>query len=496
MQVLFESRPEVRRVVGQLYAFQCRPQLHADPVLIADAPTDDGVGPSYANVIHDGGVYRMWYIGWPKAQMNDIDVAGVGYAESDDGIHWHKPNLKLVEFQGNRNNNYCDLGMVPPNVFIDPDAPASHRYRSVGCIDERFPNRNPAAIAPREGAYFTAHSADGLHWELDDPHYRWPWSDNVQAIYHPGRRCAIATMKQQVNRGGLIRRAWACATFRDGQWGEPVQTFVPDEADDAAAVHHGYISADYYAIGMLPAGDGIVGFVNQFRHLHPYRQDGPGNGLCGIWGHVGISLAYQTQEGAAWVHQHGRPDFLAPHQMKGSAGGFYASPNVLTVGDEQRIYVTATDTIHCGPQPQGGFSIALAHWPKWRIFGFRADPMGEMDINLGTITRPCELVLNYAAGQNLKPGALHIANASQLPDYRAASTGRIRVALYEHEPWYNLTPIAGRGVDDAVGMSGNSLGDTVRWTNGSIIHPVPGKRVFARLFIEQASVFAYELRPL
>ena len=32
-------------------------------------------------------------------------IASLGYAESDDGVHWVKPNLGLADFEGSRDNN-------------------------------------------------------------------------------------------------------------------------------------------------------------------------------------------------------------------------------------------------------------------------------------------------------------------------------------------------------------------------------------------------------
>ena len=48
----------------------------------------------YGSVLRDGDVYRMWYYG----------SFGVAYAESADGVVWHKPDLDLVEIDGTKTN--------------------------------------------------------------------------------------------------------------------------------------------------------------------------------------------------------------------------------------------------------------------------------------------------------------------------------------------------------------------------------------------------------
>ncbi len=71
---------------------------------------------NWFSVIQDAGVvdkeakYRMWYEcydvpGWPTS-----DDTSFCYAESRDGMHWTKPSLGLVEYQGSKSNNIS----VPP----------------------------------------------------------------------------------------------------------------------------------------------------------------------------------------------------------------------------------------------------------------------------------------------------------------------------------------------------------------------------------------------
>ena len=55
-------------------------------------------------VIHDGGVYRMFYRGWSEGGSGVLC-----YAESRDGVRWEKPNLRLVEVGGTRENNVVAL---------------------------------------------------------------------------------------------------------------------------------------------------------------------------------------------------------------------------------------------------------------------------------------------------------------------------------------------------------------------------------------------------
>jgi hypothetical protein len=134
-------------------------------VIVHDEPWE-GTGSGYHSIFKDGELYRMYY----KAWHIDVQPTGVKprsllfccYAESDDGIHWRKPELGLHELDGSKKNN---IVMAPgkagsaiadpghPAVFRDnnPDAPADARYKAV--IRSRKPHGLLAFKSP-----------DGLRW--------------------------------------------------------------------------------------------------------------------------------------------------------------------------------------------------------------------------------------------------------------------------------------------------------------------------------------------
>ena len=80
-------------------------------------------------------------------------VESLCYAESEDGIHWHKPDLGLCEFQGSKANNIVfssamadgfSVNIRGPAVFKDenPNAPLDARYKTF------FTSRNPLGMRP------------------------------------------------------------------------------------------------------------------------------------------------------------------------------------------------------------------------------------------------------------------------------------------------------------------------------------------------------------
>lgn len=403
MQLLFESRIEITRLDGKIRWVQNRPSISAEPVLHPDN-AGDGAGASiYGSVLRDNGMYRMWYQGWPR-DWDGTNSAIVCYAESDDGITWRKPQLKL-DARFAAPNNVTDLGLHAPAVFIDPDAPPTHRYRATGHAVAANVGANPNLAG---NGYRTAHSADGLHWQLDQPEPTWDGSDVITSVYHPGQRRAIVALKQNVRHAAIRRRAIWSTQLRDGQWDTQHAALIPDTLDDAHAQSRGLASGDYYGMAMQPAGDGTVGFIWQFRHSLPRTTTTAGDG-AGVFGVVDVSLAYQPDAKAAWQHAPGRIDFINNGDIPWRPGGcIYTAAAPVDVGDEHRLYLCATyphgyyitpewDVIEDIKQSiiaEGISRIGYAAWPKHRLFGYRGEPVGSFDLNLGRRDRPFKLLLN------------------------------------------------------------------------------------------------------
>jgi hypothetical protein len=140
--------------------------VRREVVLVHDEPWE-GSGSGYHSVFQDGGLYRMYYKAWhldvsPGKVRTDTHPLYCCYAESDDGIHWRKPKLGLVEFQGSKDNNivlasgtrgplHVDAGH--PAIFKDdnPAAPPEARYKAF------VRSEKPNGLLPFK-------SPDGIHW--------------------------------------------------------------------------------------------------------------------------------------------------------------------------------------------------------------------------------------------------------------------------------------------------------------------------------------------
>ncbi len=107
----------------------------------------EGNGSAYQSLFRDGDRFRLYYRGGHhpasrayRSKKNSWETLCV--AESTDGIHWTRPELGIVEFEGSKNNNLVlDEEMVSAiggspahtSVFRDsnPDCPDDERYKIV-----------------------------------------------------------------------------------------------------------------------------------------------------------------------------------------------------------------------------------------------------------------------------------------------------------------------------------------------------------------------------
>lgn len=136
-------------------------------VMVHDEPWE-GSGSGYHSVFFDGEIYRMYYKAWQHVASSDLSNVHplfCAYAESTDGIHWTKPNLRLHELNGSKNNNIVfvsgemngfNIDAGHPAVFKDenPDVPKDALYKAI--LISGNPKRGLVAFK----------SPDGIHWTL------------------------------------------------------------------------------------------------------------------------------------------------------------------------------------------------------------------------------------------------------------------------------------------------------------------------------------------
>ena len=148
-----------------------------NPLFGEDKPWEPRFDNVYANVIYDveEKLYKCWYNPFiidarvthtPLEKRhpdcgNYMDVKpseremGLCYACSADGIHWEKPELGLVELDGNKQNNILMRRVNGAGVFKDErESDPARRYKMFFCGEPQMT---------------VAFSADGLEWSQPLP---------------------------------------------------------------------------------------------------------------------------------------------------------------------------------------------------------------------------------------------------------------------------------------------------------------------------------------
>jgi len=193
------------------------------PLLVCERSYED-FALAYVNVIRDGSRWRLWYESSDRQLKTDADIY-LCYAESSDGIHWDRPDLGLVEHEGNRRNNILidrqTGGGHGHCVFIDPAAPASERYK---LVITRWDEKLGWII-------FGGVSSDGLAWTIrEEPLLRFN-SDTQTVCFRDGDtyRMYLRMWTQGLFSGKRLVGYTESKDF--GRFPDPVIILAPDDQD-------------------------------------------------------------------------------------------------------------------------------------------------------------------------------------------------------------------------------------------------------------------------
>lgn len=141
-----------------------------NPLLVEDRPWEVRFDNLYPNIVYDptDRLYKVWYNPFivdgavadtpdekksaTKYYWTPNREAAVCYAFSEDGIHWTKPELGLIEYNGSTRNNIVKRNTHGAGVFYDPADELAKRFKMLTTLDD---TKGPLGVA---------FSSDGVHW--------------------------------------------------------------------------------------------------------------------------------------------------------------------------------------------------------------------------------------------------------------------------------------------------------------------------------------------
>ena len=366
-----------------------------NPVLWPQEPWEGETAVLYGSVLHEGDKWRMWYHAGE----------GVCYAESSDGVNWHRPKPGVIAEGGQDTNVVIRRGAAEGKpgylpyfyeVFgvhrDDADPDPMRRYK-MGYLsidpDYHGEGGDPFHGGQRRGLG-VAGSPDGVHWQPIDP---WATEAIVDGASHWMRdpateRYVLYGRTKHVSDS--VRAAWSQHPWFPKHWGRAVaRASSPDflhwdimRVQEAPVVMQADVQDtpcdEIYSMLVFPYESVYIGLVQMFHN----REDS-----CEL--DVQLAVSRDT------VH-FSRVGDRTPFIPVGPVGSWdrynqsLACNPPIAVGDELRFYYggrTYRHSPYAGPdkgEPGGGIGFATV--PRDRFVSLEASfDGGEV------VTRPLML---------------------------------------------------------------------------------------------------------
>ena len=461
---------------------------HPEPreiVLVHDAPWE-GTGSGYHSVFRDGPIYRMYYKAWHlavtppgKVTMNSHPLYCC-YAESNDGIHWRKPDLGLHEFKGSKKNNIvmatCRVGSLAldpghPAVFKDenPAAPADARYKAI------IRSSGANGLVPMK-------SPDGLHWSpmtdapilsglgaFDSQNLAF-WDPTLKAYRGYWRIFTAGVITDKVWKPSGVRAIRTATSDDLVHWNKAADLKYVDSPAEHLYTNQVkyYYRAPQILIG-FPTRYIDRGWSDSMRALPEleHRQwRAKANQRYGtaitegllMASHDGVTfkrwneafLRPGIEREGTWHYGH---QYIAWHVVE-TKSALEGAPNELS--------------LYAGESYWTGNSSVLRRYTL-RLDGFvsAAAPMSGGEL----VTRPLTF-----RGSRLKL------------NFSTSAAGSIRVEIQDASG----KPLPGFASDDSSDVFGDSLERTVTWKQGADVSSLAGKPVRLRFVLKDADLYAFQ----
>jgi hypothetical protein len=407
------------------------PPVARDVALVCDAPWEGNTS-AYYTVFPDGDRFRMYYRGshFDEVTKKAAHPEFTCYAESRDGLTWHKPKLGLFEFNGSKENNIVwaandnTTHNFTPFKDQNPACPPESRYK---------------ALAGGKPGLRAFHSPDGLHWSLmqEQPVITEGAFDSQNlAFWHPVTRKYVDF--HRFFRNGV--RDIMTATSDDFlHWTDPVPLQI-----DGGPPEHLYTNAiqPYVRAPHL-----YLGFPTRFQPKHQQ-----------------VEPILMTSRDGLRFHKWADPliPITAPQDRDGNRSNYMTYGLLQLPGDDRELTVYATEAYYTGPGS------------RLRRFTFRTD--GFVSLHAGdtpgeVITHPLSV-----AGQEL---SLNVA---------VAEGGSLQVEIQDAAGH----PLPGFTLEDCPPITLDAIDHRVKWTGGSQVSAVTGKPVRLRFVLRNADLFALQ----
>jgi len=433
---LFIDDTAIERLDGVVKGVVPAEKTSEEPLIGRDQPWEDQwiIG-AYINAIHDEeeNLFKIWYgVGRKLSDARGEQEDGLAYAVSEDGIHWDKPILDLVEDSGSRANNLvfpmfrwgAGTGVMKDPVETDP----ARRYKMLfmfQCAEMAFAGiTQPVCVA---------YSADGIHWNVPrgwlNPVIPEGSDTQLNAYWEPKLRRYVVYLRGRPNV-----RIICMSESHDFEHWTPREIIVRPDEHDPPQDH------EFYGMSSLAYRDLRIGFLSVFHTLNEgwIAQNQIEEWMPEWMNRMDVQLTY-SKDGRAWHRAGNRePILVCSPRGSGDSGCVYPPHAPFIMGDEIWVYYGGSNELHgepprYGEEPRRG--IYLAKIKKDRLVCLKTEGQGIVT------TTPL----------SVNPQALWI-NAD-------ATGGSVRVELVD--PFDRVVP--GFSRDDCIPFSGDEIEHRIAW---------------------------------
>ena len=422
------------------------PHQDPEPVLVPDRPWELAIAGS-ATVLFDEGKFRMWY----DASGPGKPTLFLAYAESTDGVHWHKPSLGLVEYDGSKQNNilapsHPDARTGGGTVFRDDHGPAAERYK---WWSKYYASDEQRARGIRSGLYAWV-SPDGLHWQRLGSDRGYPLSrgnaaDTQNVCFWDadvGKYIGFVRKKMQEDQTPTRRDSemWiglmTSDDFENWTWAQDIF-----RADEEFPVPGGKPQWQPPVNLYEPVGMKVPGVPNAYILLPTPWYHWERNGLPST---IDVELATSRDRVHWWqpAPEDRQPFLRLGPDGSASSGMLFASPWPVVVGDEVWIYYCGIGALH--PYPGGGGRPSHGTG----IFRSRIRRDGFVSVDAG-----------YRGGEFTTPVLTFEGGKSLQVSLDGSAGGWLQVELLTA----GGVPIPNYELDACDTIRGNSLTKTITW---------------------------------
>ena len=380
------------------------------------------------------------------------------YAESEDGLHWEKPELGIFTFDGSAANNIV-WDLHGASVFIDPVEDPDKRYKAIGFC-RRYRN------------IFLLTSPDGLRWED---------KDHIEPL---ARRANEGSFNVTHDSEANLYRAYSISRFDDwrnrrvicytesprleGPWKEAQVMLDPTSWDDEIARRrHGALRAEFHNMSAFRYDNlhlGLLGVLSVTAEQisdqeHQMPCDGP----------IESQFVY-SRDGINWAHVDRE---RTPAIPLGEAGAFDrgmimgVAKEPLIEGDEVHWYYTGAEHTHGETNLEKRVKrLGRVTWRRDRFVALQANERGVITTK-----------------------ALHPPEGADTLEVNAdATSGQLSVEICDARG----AVLRGFSRADCLPLTRDALGWRVQWKDGDIF--TMRAAVKLRFVLNRTRIYSFKFR--